>query len=503
MSLFSRIKSDKKPQRPPERLTLTIELESPPVSLYGSARDSTGSILSGVLNVDIAKATVEKVVLRLVQTIHLAKPLLVPAGLISSCAGCTTRKTDLARWDVLVSPKTISGNHEYPFSYLVPGLLAALAKLGLAHTHSYIRYDLEAEAVCAGQTIKATLPINISRLILRGPDRNLLRIFPPTDVTASAVLPNVMYPKLAFPIELRLDNVVSRKRDRRWRMRRLTWKLEEHTKVRAYACGKHAAKLKLVEEGHKRQGQRDGPSKSAGLHHLTVQTLMYLALDGADVEAEPEPEQEQEPVESDTHGFDEYFGGLGPAHTNTSVQLPERDLLFLDELRVVAHGEMKLGWKLDFLEHGRIELVAEISAMECLSGLSQHTHRALSADAPPPPPRSGANILCDIDDPELGVYVSHVLVVEIVVAEELVHHQRPPDSVVGVPTGAARVLRMQFRIVVTERSGLGIAWDDEVPPLYEDVRALSPPVYELARPLRTTLVEGVAGTDAEIQELRL
>lgn len=48
----------------------------------------------------------------------------------------------------------------------------------------------------------------------------------------------------------------------------------------------------------------------------------------------------------------------------------------------------------------------------------------------------------------------------------------------GVPTGAARVLRMQFKLPITERSGLGIAWDDEVPPTYEDVRTLSPPNYQ-------------------------
>lgn len=40
------------------------------------------------------------------------------------------------------------------------------------------------------------------------------------------------------------------------------------------------------------------------------------------------------------------------------------------------------------------------------------------------------------------------------------------------------MLRMQFKLPITERSGLGIAWDDEVPPTYEDVRTLSPPNYQ-------------------------
>lgn len=54
------------------------------------------------------------------------------------------------------------------------------------------------------------------------------------------------------------------------------------------------------------------------------------------------------------------------------------------------------------------------------------------------------------------------------------------SNIVSVPTGAARVLRMQFRLTVTERSGLGISWDEEVPPIYQDVELLSPPCYELS-----------------------
>ena len=35
---------------------------------------------------------------------------------------------------------------------------------------------------------------------------------------------------------------------------------------------------------------------------------------------------------------------------------------------------------------------------------------------------------------------------------------------------------MQFKIVVTERAGMGISWDEEMPPMYEDV-PVSPPGY--------------------------
>ena len=34
-------------------------------------------------------------------------------------------------------------------------------------------------------------------------------------------------------------------------------------------------------------------------------------------------------------------------------------------------------------------------------------------------------------------------------------------------------------LILTERSGMGISWDEEMPPMYEDVPA-SPPGYALA-----------------------
>lgn len=35
---------------------------------------------------------------------------------------------------------------------------------------------------------------------------------------------------------------------------------------------------------------------------------------------------------------------------------------------------------------------------------------------------------------------------------------------------------MKFRLVCTDRSGLGISWDEEAPPVYGDVPA-APPTY--------------------------
>lgn len=615
------------------RFALHIDLESPPVVLYGQPHESTGSIISGVLKLEILSGTpketiepvssrsleaalspvssavslvspeveMDLVVLLLVQTMHYSKPFVVSLSNIGSCDKCLTRENTLARWDALLGSVPFQvGSHAYPFSHLIPGLLAATTKLGGNHSHSYVKYELVAVASGGGKEVSLVVPVNILRSILRGPDRNSQRVFPPTEVTASAVLPNVIYPKSTFPIELRMDNVVNSKGDRRWRMRKLLWKLEEHTQVRAHACAHHDPKLKAIEESHRKQqlykslklglpasNGHEGPSRNLGLHHSTVQTLMFYgpppvstagtraeqivaaatlpsagpAITGnQDIIEEEEDVPTNRPVDEAVH-FDEDFGGDNSIHsgdnrgTATSnehggagatgatgttgaagagagagavggrsnrpsdalrrrassnaassrgasplqtANTPQNEL-FLDELRVVAHGDVKSGWKSDFTGKGQIELVADIIALECSTGLRQHVTSKSSTDSRHDETQgmlNEATVSCDIEDPELGIYVSHILVVEVIVAEEVVQQQKtgprgegltPVTSVgsvsstvgsVGVPTGAARVLRMQFKVNVTERSGLGIAWDDEVPPTYDDVRALSPPTYE-------------------------
>jgi len=61
----------------------------------------------------------------------------------------------------------------------------------------------------------------------------------------------------------------------------------------------------------------------------------------------------------------------------------------------------------------------------------------------------------------------------LIVAEEYC----PKHSKLITPTGSARVLRMQFNMNTTARAGMGISWEDECPPRYDDVPS-SPPTYE-------------------------
>lgn len=119
------------------------------------------------------------------------------------------------------------------------------------------------------------------------------------------------------------------------------------------------------------------------------------------------------------------------------------------ETRIIGHNEEKTGWKTDFDTAG-----GEIN-MEFLANI-----------------KPGSKPICDLDV-KGHMDVKHNLVIELIVAEEFCPNRNPR---LITPTGAARVLRMQFNLLVTERSGLGISWDEEMPPVYNDVPA-SPPGY--------------------------
>ncbi|CUM65404.1 uncharacterized protein PRCAT00003042001 [Priceomyces carsonii] len=543
MALLSRVLHQDKPHHHYEKngenltvspFTLTIKIESPPVILYGTREESTGFILSGLLFLDILKeknAELESVTLSLIQTMKYTKPFIAPSSTISGCKNCSVKKSTLARWDVLTTKTMFAvGSHAYPFSHLLPGSLPATSKLGSSHSGSYIKYDLIATAKATNfdKEIEVLLPLNVTRLVLRGPDRNSVRVFPSTEVSAKAVLPNVVYPKSTFPIELCLDHVVNEKGDRRWRMRKATWRIEESIKIKANACPSHISKLKSLEASEKKAERSHGPiQKPIPQHHSTIQTSMTLstypgmqsqnqnpneALDHQEVEDEHIP-----PAEEIDDPIADFIRGANNLSISQRIPTPQQpavntteEHLYLEETRTISHGEIKSGWKSDFSNTGRIELVADINASNFSTGSVTNVNKRSSEDPKIDEEKeglkNGSNVACDIDDPNLGAFVDHTLIYELILVEEAIQRGNekrslkkvgespllspvnsqsstlssatpPSRAKVGTPTGTARVFRMQFKIILTERSGLGIAWDDEVPPTYDVVSNLSPPTY--------------------------
>lgn len=322
--------------------------------------------MSGLLHLDIHPHLLRiesfKVVFR--------AEVLTRKPIAPNCPNCTARTEDIHSWAVISEAVTLAhGIHSYPFSYLIPGNLPATNSNALGR----IRYFLHAVALSAqGDEIKFSREIQISRAILPGPERHSVRIFPPTNLSAHVSLPHIVHPDGDFQLGIRLDGVLSEK-ETRWKLRKLSWKIEESSKVISPSCPHHRSKL-------------CGDGK--GILHEDVCT--------------------------------------------------------------VGSGELKDGWKADYSNGGRIE-------MEFMVGIPAHMNAA-----------------CDIESP-CGIKVSHNLVVEMVVAEENCPKGTPNRPV--TPTGAARILRMQFLLNVSARAGLGISWDEEQPPLYDNIPP-APPKYQ-------------------------
>jgi hypothetical protein len=348
-------------------------IESPPLVLYGTPSTSTGALLSGRLKLRIDDPTGE---LRLHDFTMLLRATIAtkkPVG--KDCRECTERVDELKTWTFLSEPKTYYADedNQFPYSFLFPGHLPATTQSILG----CIQYSLQATATTShGEKIVYNHPLTVQRAIQPGPDKASIRIFPPTNLTGRVQLPPIVHPIGTFPVTMSLSGVVEKKGDShtRWRLRKLAWRIEEHSKVISTPCAKHAHKV-------------SGEGKSI-LH---------------------------------------------------------------SETRILGNDEMKSGWKSDFDTIGG-EIIMEFDA----SLATKSNHKAS----------------CDVESPA-GIEVKHNLVVELIVAEEFCPSK---NTTLVTPTGAARVLRMQFALVVTERAGMGISWDEEMPPVYEDVPE-SPPGY--------------------------
>ncbi len=347
---------------------MDILIESPPLVFYGTPAQSTGALLSGQLKLNVTDPEVrlQKFEMHLLAAVTTKKPVA------KDCPDCTTKTSELFKWEFVKDPIPLKkGEHSFPFSYLLPGHLPATTHGSLG----VIEYILSAHATApTSEIIDFKHKLKVQRAIIPGNAKSSVRIFPPTNLTASVVLPPVIYPIGEFTVEMRMSGIVTKGKDTqtRWRLRKMNWRIDEHSKMVSPACHKHAHKV------------------------------------GGD--------------------------GKGILHQDT---------------RTIGGEDIKDGWKTDFdTQGGQIELELKASI------------------------KPGAKPLCDVESPT-GLSITHTLVTELIVAEEYCPNK---NTRLVTPTGAARVLRMQFTLLVTERSGLGISWDEEQPPMYSDVPA-SPPGY--------------------------
>lgn len=274
-----------------------------------------------------------------------------------------------------------AGQHPFPLSVLLEGHLPASMDGPLV----VISYQFRAEAIpgVGGSRIRLEKTLDVKRSLATSElPHHSVRVFPPTNIKASAHYPHVIHPIGSNTLTLKLDGI-SRHNEKvgtveYWKLKKLTWRLEETAKTVAPACSRHTPK----------------------------------AVDGA----------EEQPKK-------------GLARTET---------------RVIGEKTLFGGWKSNYMSTTDSSVEMELEYYLA----------------------NGAKYACDTKCRD-GTEVTHQLMVEMVVSQEWAPINKPA---LVTHTGVGRILRMHFATTLTERAGIGISWDNEAPPIYQDVPP-SPPAY--------------------------
>ncbi|TVY24800.1 Uncharacterized protein LHYA1_G006821 [Lachnellula hyalina] len=190
--------------------------------------------------------------------------------------------------------------------------------------------------------------------------------------------------------------------------------------------------------------------------HPIGQHNISLRVDGVVKRNVDEKTQNQWKLKRLLWRLEENEKSISPACPKHSAKLGNVDDAKKGELhkenKIIGNSELKNGWKGDYSSpDGRIEVEFPINV------------------------RPESHPTCDVTS-EDGTEITHVLIIEMIISDEMALIKNPSKV---TPSGAARVLRMHFNVILSERSGMGLSWDLEQPPLYQDVPT-SPPGYRNA-----------------------
>jgi hypothetical protein len=370
----------------PSAVTIDWSIESPPIVFHGTPDNSTGALVSGLMFLDVQQDQIEVDAFRATLKVHTKQKRPFQA----SCVGCQHQYENIEAWEFLAEPITLAkGRHHYPFSVLLPGNLPATVDAPLVS----VAYEFKAELHLASEPRTPVPPMKFERTLdvkrsvpVPETPHHSIRVFPPTNIKTTAEYSTVLYTKSTNKMTLKLDGLTSASNEPKmvdvWKLKKLSWKLEETIKTKAPACKMHRPRA-----------------------------------------GEGEPEEAQK------------------VHTRT-------------EVRTLGEKHLLDGWKADYnSQGGNVEMEFDYAIQK------------------QKPNGKDQKYLCDVKSGE--VEVSHSLLIELIVSKE---HATEGKAQWATPTGTGRILRMHYNCVVTEYPGLGVSWDNETPPTYENVPP-SPPTY--------------------------
>ncbi len=178
-------------------------------------------------------------------------------------------------------------------------------------------FTAEAHPRDGGLPLKMRRTIDVRRsLPVPGIPRHSVRVFPPTDITASVHYDPVVHPNATSRFSLRLDGIGKHNPASRtveyWKLKRLSWKLEENISTVAPACQKHTPKTTSGgEAGDNGNGTKKGVTRSDSRVIAQADLLSGWKADYYSTESKVEAEIEYQtggsssrPVSCDVRGHD-------------------------------------------------------------------------------------------------------------------------------------------------------------------------------------------------------
>ncbi|KOS21035.1 Uncharacterized protein ESCO_004368 [Escovopsis weberi] len=393
------------------RAAIDCTMESSPIVFHGTPDESTGALVTGQLILEAKEdlLRVESFAARLDLVVTQKKPFS------SSCSDCQTQTTTIQRWEFLSHLTSLgNGKHHFPFSVHLGGHFPASMNTPLVS----IAYVIKAEAIISASTTDlkaaahgtdATTCLAFERTLdvkrsLPEPiyPHNSVRVFPPTNIKATANYMSTLDPNRSNNLTLKLDGLMTHNEKfgtvDLWRLKKLTWKLEETIKTMAPPCKNHEHELDTI----------------------------------AELEAECK----------------------GHARSET---------------RVIGEKSLFEGWKSSYTgSDGTVDFEFDFFVNKDAKDAKAVHHKGPQPKAP-----SADLYACD-NQTDQGTSVTHSLCLELVISKEYAQEGKTHQS---HQTGTGRILRMHFAVVLTNNAGMGVSWDNEAPPVYEDVPP-SPPSYQ-------------------------
>ena len=220
-------------------MVIEILVERSPLWLSCALQHSTGTLLSGKFVLHVFESTVAVDLFRA----RLSCTTTTLRSFHNKCPSCNSHEFEVEQWNIWENSRILSkGEHEFPFSVVVPSHLPITTHGLLGH----IDYHLMVEMLTPEQkSIRADIKVDIKRNSPLCEEINARQSFPSSDLTAQCTYPSIIHPDEEFPLRMQLKGTTSWLNNIKVRLclQKLAWHIEEVQELVSLACPLHASKI--------------------------------------------------------------------------------------------------------------------------------------------------------------------------------------------------------------------------------------------------------------------